>query len=256
MNFEDCNLFLSDVFKHRWTTRSFDYTHTFRPNYGIMLLTKGKIDFKSNDGELCANEGNIIFLPKKSFYEAVFRIEFGAVENYLINFETDKVLLKGEKPMLVSESASPDEVTMFEKIVEGGYSSDGSAFKRKGMLYLLMDSIFNDNAEEESESDKVLNKAKRMLQSNQNYSMGEIARECCVSESGLRKIFKKKIGISPVQYKIDEKITRAKYLLESTDKSLEEISEVLNFFDTAHFCRIFQKYTGMSPGRYSKNKKL
>jgi AraC-like DNA-binding protein len=72
----------------------------------------------------------------------------------------------------------------------------------------------------------------------------------------LRKIFSDQIGISPTQYRLKEKLNQAKYLLESTDMSVGEISDNLNFYDTAYFCKLFHKQMGLSPKQYRQNKML
>ena len=78
-------------------------------------------------------------------------------------------------------------------------------------------------------------RAKALLSEDDGYSIEKIAKDCAVSESGLRKIFKDNLGVSPIQYRITEKITKAKYLLEATDMTVDEISDKLGFFDTAYF---------------------
>ena len=97
---------------------------------------------------------------------------------------------------------------------------------------------------------------KQMLESEKNYSISQIAKECAVSVSGFRRSFKNACGISPMEYKMNIKVNRAKYLLQSTSMSVAEISEFLGFYDAAYFCKIFKKYTGCSPVCYAKEKSL
>ena len=86
--------------------------------------------------------------------------------------------------------------------------------------------------------------------------MSEIAKECAVSESGLRRIFKEQTGMTPVEYRLAARINQAAYLLEATGMSVSEIADKLGFFDTAYFCKIFKRQMGMTPREYSKNKKM
>ena len=252
----DCNITPTKVRKQHWTQPRFSYMKKPRPDYGIMLLINGKIDFVTPAETLFAKSGDVVFLPKNSYYEANFHIEHGEIDNYLINFESDEKFSDCITPQKIAENVSFSCIDLFRCFIEENYNFISANFRCKGSLYLLFDSIIRENSKKESKNDEVLAKAKELLRQMNNYSIKRIARECLVSESGLRKIFKENIGISPTQFRMNEKINKAKYLLESTDMSVDEISGELNFFDTAYFCKIFCKYVGISPRKYSKNKKL
>lgn len=252
----NCNFIPKNVIKQHWTQSRFSYIKNPRPDYGIMLVLNGQIDFVSPQMDtLCAKAGNIIFLPKNSFYEARFRIELGEIDNYLINFEADKDFCY-IKPTLISKNASFECTGLFGQFIDEMYNAQNMSFRSKGLFYLLLDSVLNSCKEEQSTYDTVFKKAKLLLAKNEDMPISQIARECSVSESGLRKIFSDKIGISPSQFRLKEKFSKAKYLLESTDKSVGEISDELNFYDAAYFCRQFCKETGVSPKMYRQNKKL
>lgn len=249
------NIVPTNVKKQHWTQPNFSYMDTPRPDHGVMLLMTGNIDFCSATETLSAKAGDVIFLPKNSYYEARFLTELGEIDDYLINFEADGGFEAFRRPTMLSERASFSCVDYFRQFVEGNYNSLNFDLRSRGMFYLLLSSIFSG----EGTSDKntaLISKVKSLLTGNKELAIKEIAQKCCVSESGLRKIFKENTGITPVQYRINEKISRAKYLLESTDLSVDEIADSLNFFDTAYFCKVFSKHTGMPPGKYAKNKKL
>lgn len=249
-----CNIAFVSAHKQHWTQQNFDYMKICRPNYGIMLVKNGTIEFVTSDETIHAQKGDIVFLPKKSYYKAVFRIDLGAVDNYLINFEAEGILSACIKPKLILNNVYSVYEDYFESIFNDSKNSD-AAFRCNGQLYLLLDSVSNAK-NKASNTDKLIENAKKMLLKKENLSMSEIARNCCLSESGFRKVFTENVGISPSVYRNTERIFEAKYLLESTDKSVAEISEELGFFDTAYFCKIFKKYEGISPRKYSKNKKL
>lgn len=251
-----CNLTPVNGLKQHWTQQTFSYAKKPRPNHGIMLLVNGRIDFVSSFEMLHAKVGDVIFLPEGSYYEARFKTEQGEIDNYLINFKSDDTVSDYTKPVLVAENASFSCMDHIRKFVEENYNAKSDDFRVKGMFYLLLDAISNENIVEKSSADKILEKAKKLLCKMDNASMKTIARECLVSESGLRKIFKDNLGISPIQFRINEKISKAKYLLESTDMSIDEISAKLNFCDTTYFCKTFYKHVGISPGKYSRNKNL
>lgn len=242
--------------KHHWTQPFFSYMETPRPDYGIMLVVNGQIDFVSSQKfTLSAMTGDIVFLPKNSYYEARFRIDLGDIDNYLINFESD-MDLDCAVPVLLAENASFECIDLFREFVDKFHNAESMNLHSKGLFYLLLDSISNQKESSKAVSDKILNKAINLLRNNFDFSISQIAHECSVSESGLRKIFNDKIGISPSQFRLKEKFNKAKYLLESTNLSVSEISDKLNFYDSAYFCKLFRQHTHLTPKQYRQNKKL
>jgi AraC-like DNA-binding protein len=84
----------------------------------------------------------------------------------------------------------------------------------------------------------------------QDKSISEIAEMCNVSESGFRRLFKLYSGYAPGEYRLNEKINRAKKLLSSHTMTVEEVSSSLGFTECGYFCKLFKKKTGVSPGKY------
>jgi transcriptional regulator GlxA family with amidase domain len=84
-------------------------------------------------------------------------------------------------------------------------------------------------------------------------NLRELAKKHNVSYSFFRKMFKKYTGVSPGQYHLQLRITRAKELLISTDKSIKEISYELGFQSIFYFSNMFKKKEGVTPS-YFRNK--
>ncbi len=64
--------------------------------------------------------------------------------------------------------------------------------------------------------------------------------------------FKKYTGLSPMQYILSMRITKAKFLLENTQYNVSEISSIIGYGNSLYFSRIFKKNTGFSPTEYRK----
>ena len=75
---------------------------------------------------------------------------------------------------------------------------------------------------------------------------------CNVSVNYFERLFKEYSGMTPTKYRITGKVNRAKLMLETSSLSIEEISEELNFSDSAYFCRCFKGTVGMTPSQYRK----
>jgi AraC-like DNA-binding protein len=81
----------------------------------------------------------------------------------------------------------------------------------------------------------------------------QIAAHAGVSPEYLTEQFKKETGVCLKLFMEQVRIHEAKRLLQSTGKSLLEITLMLNFHDQSHFIRSFKKITGITPAVFRKN---
>lgn len=72
-----------------------------------------------------------------------------------------------------------------------------------------------------------------------------------MSTSRFFPLFRRSLGLSPVEYINHYRINRAVILLMSSEgHSVEEVSEATGFQSAAYFRRVFKKITGKSPRDY------
>lgn len=81
-------------------------------------------------------------------------------------------------------------------------------------------------------------------------TVGSIAAYVGIDRTGLYRIFKKNLNISPAQFLISYRLERAKAMMEHDNLTISEIAVSTGFFDAAHFTVAFSKKYGISPGRY------
>jgi AraC family transcriptional regulator len=75
----------------------------------------------------------------------------------------------------------------------------------------------------------------------------ELARACALSRSHFSRAFKCSTGHSPQDWIRQQRIARAKQLIQNTDLTLTQISLECGFCDQAHFCHIFTRSEGITP---------
>lgn len=83
-------------------------------------------------------------------------------------------------------------------------------------------------------------------------ALKELARECCLSESGLLRAFTTSMGTSPHRWLSLRRVELAMELLRTTDQSLVDVAVATGFADQAHFTRVFGKHVGTSPGAWRR----
>ncbi|RXZ78639.1 helix-turn-helix domain-containing protein [Paenibacillaceae bacterium] len=81
-------------------------------------------------------------------------------------------------------------------------------------------------------------------------SMDTLANQFHYSTHYLSRVFKRKYGCSPIEYLIQTRINRAKFLLASTDAPVHQLAESVGYSDMYYFSRLFKKLTGTTPAQF------
>lgn len=72
----------------------------------------------------------------------------------------------------------------------------------------------------------------------------------------VRKLFKKEMGLTPLEYMTRLRMNKAATMLSSQaggDYSVAEIAGLCGYDDALYFSRVFRKFYGMSPSAYAKS---
>lgn len=88
---------------------------------------------------------------------------------------------------------------------------------------------------------------------SEDLSLEDLAREATLSPTYASRIFKKYMGVSPIQYLKRRRIGEAESLLISTDESITNIAIKCGYGSANNFNRVFLKLLGISPSVYRKN---
>ena len=87
---------------------------------------------------------------------------------------------------------------------------------------------------------------------NEKISIDDLAKLIFRSTVQVNRIFKSAYGLTPYNYMLNRRIETAKYLLETTHRSISTIAFQLNFTDDHYFSAYFKKKVGLSPKEYRK----
>jgi len=82
------------------------------------------------------------------------------------------------------------------------------------------------------------------------FALEDIAKAVGYTEYYLTKKFYKETGVRLVDYIKDARIEHAKIWLQTTNKTIQEISEQMHFGTRNYFSRVFREKTGMTPAAY------
>lgn len=96
-----------------------------------------------------------------------------------------------------------------------------------------------------SEDDAWLSRAFALLDSG--IGLSDVADGLSLSYDGFRKRFRKLAGVSPARYRTEQKIEKARYLIQQGVHTNAQIADILGYYDEQHLARRFKQITGKSP---------
>ncbi|MBP1963192.1 helix-turn-helix domain-containing protein [Paenibacillus aceris] len=88
------------------------------------------------------------------------------------------------------------------------------------------------------------------LHYNEDLSIKDMAKMIHLTAYAYIRTFKRQTGLTPYEYLLKLRITKARMLLEQTDNSVNEISEQVGFNNVNNFIRKFKDLTNTTPLKY------
>jgi AraC-like DNA-binding protein len=76
---------------------------------------------------------------------------------------------------------------------------------------------------------------------------GEMAEAAELDADHFGRVFLKHMGVSPVRYLTQTRVSQACFLLEHTGQKVEEVAREVGYLDALHFSRVFKGVVGVSP---------
>ncbi|NQY94339.1 MAG: helix-turn-helix transcriptional regulator [Campylobacteraceae bacterium] len=170
-------------------------------------------------------------------------------------FDADEVFIYVMPNIIVDEKTSDNLLKLCRDIL-----SDKDNAQHEKTLEVLLSNIFEEYCKlEESnnkqEDNKVLVIIEQYIMANINnqISLEDISKEVGFSEAYITRIFKKKFGLSPHAFLVNQKINRAKNkLLNSPNEDISQLAVEIGFYDQSHFTNTFKRYFSLTPKQYQK----
>lgn len=86
--------------------------------------------------------------------------------------------------------------------------------------------------------------------------LDEMAADLEISRTKLIQVFRKEYGVTPIEYLNRFRMQKAAFLLDSSDKSIQEISQIVGIGDANYFVKVFRTRYGKTPGEYRRQNKV
>lgn len=85
---------------------------------------------------------------------------------------------------------------------------------------------------------------------NQDFTIEDVSAHICLSPSRLGHLFRSEMEMTITQWRDDQRISRAKQLLVTSNYSVNHIGRIVGYSDPLYFSRVFKRKAGVSPKIY------
>ena len=276
--FIDDNLDIEQNFLDFEVSYSRPYSYPFKLTFtSAILCCKGSIRTTVNRHEYVVGCNDALIVPSGSIVEFLscsddLKIIAMAFEDNgndeLFNSSTmnaNSYIMHRSVPVLMhlDEAEMQQQIRLYKEIRQF-YSSVDVAYRSevvKGYLFVSAASFLSKLGEGGGQDDVLYEGSRenelylQFMDDLQVYGSKErmvsfYADRCCVSPKYFSKMINLASGKTPIQLIKERVIVEAKVLLNSTDMSIQQIAEALNFSNDSFFCRYFKQEVKMSPLKY------
>ena len=226
------------------------YTHAFkggRNKHGFILTVENSIRYDPIGGEsICATAGELVFIPKGCVYSCTYLEDKTKIK--IIQFD----LLSGSlpdylgAPIKINLPDTAEQIRPFFSFAENRLSSH--PFYCLSCIYNLLWHIDESYAHVPTKFAK-LHPALSELSDRceENKAISYYSELCDMSEVNFRRLFRKYTGKSPIEYRNDVRLAKAKIKLQSGEFNVAETAYLCGFSNLSFFIRLYKKRYGHTP---------
>lgn len=237
--------------------------HTWRPHgtedYLLTLTLRGRGRFGHAGGDLITRRGDLVMLRPRTAADYGVERELQSWEVLWTHFQPHphwRALLDWPQiaPGLMHLRAAGAVVRAFHDV----HHQAGSALPNRTLfalnalerLLLLCDAV-NPLRRAAILDDRVQTAIDYLCRHRaQKVRLGDVAAAAHLSVSRLCDLFKRQVGLPPLQFLEKQRLDHARELLENSAHSIKSIARQVGYENPFHFTFRFKKYAGQSPRAY------
>lgn len=246
--------------------------------YECTVLMQGQALYHTPQGEILLQAGDGIFLNSGTLHTSellpgtAHSLSTLVFHGRLVYGSTDSIFYrKYVKPLMAADAPSllllhkniSWQGTILERIKKASRlcqnKPEGYEFTVRNLLSeILFDIYCYRNVSETQDAPVNCFESERIKQMlvylQENYtrpiSVSELAEHASICERECLRCFRKILRLSPIQYLIRYRISRACILLKDTDLSVLEIASSCGFESPSYFTKTFRQHVGCTPRAY------
>ena len=217
----------------------------------VGVIIKGSGTYIYLNKKLSVTEGDVVFIPENIYCYSEWHGS-PEIEVIYVSCFMHYEQFRYEPQIINCDKEIKNSLIEIANLLSLDYIEELEAYS---MFYKLLKKALPQMVQSNISYDKTLQIAIEYITDNwnNNFSIGDLSRKCCVSESTLYHLFQKELGQTPVNFLNSIKINNAIKYLENGNYSISEISRLIGFNSENHFRKVFRNVTGTTPSKF-KNK--
>ncbi len=127
-----------------------------------------------------------------------------------------------------------------------------SLYKVQELFCQMTDALFDNDEERGVPASERIETVLQFIERNlcKGVTLEDAADFAHVSPCYLSRLFRKEMNMTFISYIKEQRIERAKQLLQNSDQPITNVSLDLSYADANYFCKAFKKEVGISPSEY------
>ncbi len=241
-------------------------------NY-FLFVVRGKKMWQSSRAKYCIGEGEAIFVKKgANIIHQFFEEGFCSLMIFVPDDFISRVIKESNEPQPPCDMENTDSVIRInlDKVLTAYFPSILSYFAQdkqpSGNLLviklkeLILDILLSSHNEAlcnyfRSLCHKTKTSLREIMELNFIYNL-KLEEFACLSGKSItsfKKDFIKTFNCTPGKWLMKRRLEHAKFLLEVTDKNINELVFETGFENASHFIRVFRQAYSLSPLQYKKS---
>ena len=251
---EEGKIYVSELStaKHVFNKYHFCRGNSNKRKTRIGIILKGSGTYIYLNKRLSVSEGDVVFIPENIYCYSEWHGEPEIEVVYVSAFIHYDGLVY-EPQIIRCEESTKKRLIKIGELLSLGYLEGLEAYS---VYYAVLREIFPQMVRSSVEIDKTLQSAIEYITGNwnSNFSVSDLAKKCCVSESTLYHLFQKELGQTPIRFLNSIRINVAMEYLENSNYSISTISNLVCFNSENHFRKVFYDFVGTTPLKFRKNR--
>ncbi len=246
------NIYVSElgISEHTFNKYHFCRGNSNKRKTRIGIILEGSGTYIYLGKKLKVSKGDVVFIPENVYCysewygEPEIRVVYLSCFMHYENFKYEPQKLE------VDETIKKDILQIAEILSEKSLN----VFEAYSRFYKVLQTVFVKLRECEIIFDKTLQTAVEYITDNfdKDFSVVELSKKCCISESTLYHLFQRELGQTPISFLNSIRINIAIEHLENSNYSISTISGLVGFNSENHFRKVFAEFTGTTPLKYRK----
>ena len=220
---------------------------------------QGRLCLGGKEYSIQGGEAFVIYPQELAYYEAdeknPWRYLWVIFEGNTAEEVMRSVGVTEEQPMFYPGESSSELLSCMEKLL---YECE-QEYQTIGNFYALLQIMTNCTKVKQKQKIQpqqyYIDKIKRYIEYRyvEDVKISEMAEHCGLNRSYMTKCFTEETGVSPKEYLMQYRMTKAKELLVEEELPISNVAYAIGYSDPLAFSKMFKKREGLSPLEYREN---